>query len=330
MAFVPIDKEESLTEIPPEHASSKCHTNFISKLPTREGWSQPLVLYKDYWFRPQLLENILVAQDTYMPRSNDVILATQPKCGTTWLKALCFTIVNRSQYSFSNHPLLTRNPQHVVPFIEIRNEGGDHNYIESLPSPRLLSTHMPLSFIPIETKNQSCRIVYLCRDPKDAFVSRWYFENKLFNGCSLDLGKIFDMFCEGFSPYGPFWNHFLEYWKASMERPEKVMFLKYEDIKSDPALVVRKLADFLGMPFTKAEDDGGIPEQVVKLCDFETLASLQVNQTGLVRGKNYELHNSVFFRKGRVGDWVNHISEEMAGRLDRIVQEKLIGSGLTF
>lgn len=130
------------------------------------------------------------------------------------------------------------------------------------------------------------------------------------------------MFCEGLSPYGPFWNHFLEYWKASMQRPEKVMFLKYY-IKSDPALVVRKLADFLGMPFTKEEDDGSIPKQVVKLCDFETLASLQVNQTGLIRGKNYEVLNSVFFRKGRVGDRVNHMSVEMAVRLDRIVQEKL-------
>uniref|UniRef100_A0A0E0E3I1 Sulfotransferase n=1 Tax=Oryza meridionalis TaxID=40149 RepID=A0A0E0E3I1_9ORYZ len=179
-----------------------------------------------------------------MPHSGDVILTTYPKCGTTWLKSLSFTIVNRSQYSFSNHPLLTRHPQHVVPFIEIHGE---------------------------ETKTRSCRMVYLCRDLKDAFISRWYFENK-----------------------------------ASMERPEKVMFLKY-DIKSDPALVVRKLADFLGMPFTKEEDDGGIPEQVVKLCDFETLANLDSWE---------ELRR-------RVGDWVNHMSVEMAVRLDRIVQEKL-------
>uniref|UniRef100_J3MW85 Sulfotransferase n=1 Tax=Oryza brachyantha TaxID=4533 RepID=J3MW85_ORYBR len=104
---------------------------------------------------------------------------------------------------------------------------------------------MPLSLIPIEIKPQSCRIVHLCREPKDAFVSRWHFENKMLKSYNLDLAKHFDMFCEGFSPYGPFRNHVLEYWKASIERPKEVMFLKYEDIKSNPVLVVRKLGNFL-------------------------------------------------------------------------------------
>ncbi|KAF0889538.1 hypothetical protein E2562_026952 [Oryza meyeriana var. granulata] len=147
------------------------------------------------------------------------------------------------------------------------------------------------------------------------------------------------MFCEGFSPFGPFWNHILEYWKASMERPDKVMFLKCEDIKSDPVLVVRKLADILGVPFTKEEDTDGIPEEVVKSCNFETLSNLKVNEIGATHGRKRTIdnsifpfveNNSIFFRKGRVGDWVNHISKEMGARMDHIVQEKFRGYGLTF
>ncbi|XP_015696595.1 cytosolic sulfotransferase 17-like [Oryza brachyantha] len=327
MAQVPSERDEC----PPEHASLGSLKEFISKLPTREGWSGPIVLYKDYWFRPQLLENILLAQKNYNPRSEDIILATQPKSGTTWLKALSFTIINRSHYGFSDHPLLTRHPQHVVPFIEIPLKGKHISYVESLPSPRLLATHMPLSFIPAVSNQQSYRVVYICRDPKDVFVSRWYFENKIFDDVKLDMGNTFDMFCQGISPYGPFWSHFLEYWKASIETPERVMFLKYEDLKSDPVQVVKKLAHFFSVPFTREEEAGGVLEQVVKLCDFETLASLKVNQNGETRHDNkIQIDNSVFFRKGTVGDWVNLMSEEMGARLDQIVQDKLQGSGLTF
>jgi hypothetical protein len=42
------------------------------------------------------------------------------------------------------------------------------------------------------------------------------------------------------------------------------------------------------------------------------------------------VENSVFFRKGKVGDWANHMSEEMGQKLDSIIEEKLKGSGLTF
>jgi estrone sulfotransferase len=38
----------------------------------------------------------------------------------------------------------------------------------------------------------------------------------------------------------------------------------------------------------------------------------------------------VFYRKGEVGDWVNHVSQEMAEKLESIVKHKLEGSGLVF
>jgi hydroxyjasmonate sulfotransferase len=47
-------------------------------------------------------------------------------------------------------------------------------------------------------------------------------------------------------------------------------------------------------------------------------------------GNKVYVDNSVFYRKGEVGDWVNHMSREMGEKLDRIVQQKLEGSGLVF
>ncbi|KAK1651484.1 hypothetical protein QYE76_069289 [Lolium multiflorum] len=252
---------------------------FISALPAREGWSHPFVQYKSYWFRPEFLEQFLLVERCFKPRPDDIILATQPKCGTTWLKALAFTITNRSRYNFSDHPLLTRHPHHLVPFIEIPAVGADLTGVESLPSPRILATHMPLSLLPPGTASCGCRVVYLCRDPKDALVSRLHFEKKLLEGFSLSMDAAVSMFCEGFSPYGPFWDHCLEYWRESVATANStVLFLKYEEMKSDPLQVVRKLAEFLRVPFTQEEESSGVAEDVVKLCSFEKLTSLQVNR----------------------------------------------------
>ncbi|XP_044969192.1 cytosolic sulfotransferase 5-like [Hordeum vulgare subsp. vulgare] len=308
--------------------------DFISSLPSREGWPQTLIQYEGYWFKPKILEGVLRARRAFTPRADDVVLATQPKCGTTWLKALAFTVATRSRHGLgaADHPLLTRHPQHLVPFIEIPGATGGDDRVDlgALPSPRLLATHMPMSLLP----PAGCRVVYLCRDPKDTLVSRLHFENKLAargGGGGLSMDDAFGMFCEGFSPYGPFWDHCLEYWEESVARPDAVLFLRYEEIKSDPARVVRRLAGFLGVPLSEEEERSGVAEEVARMCSFETLTGLEVNQVGGVsHGSRVHVENSVFYRKGEVGDWANHMSREMADKLDRIVQDKLQGSGLLF
>uniref|UniRef100_A0ACD5ZE18 Uncharacterized protein n=1 Tax=Avena sativa TaxID=4498 RepID=A0ACD5ZE18_AVESA len=302
----------------------------IATLPMREGWSTPLVFYKNFWLRSPMLKDLLLAQNKFRPRHDDTILATNPKSGTTWLKALAFTIVNRHRYTFTNHPLLICIPQDVVPFLEIKPGGPE--YVETLPSPRLISTHSPFSLLPPGISSLGCRIVYLCREPKDTFVSRWHFERKICkdDDYPVSFNDAFDMFCEGFSPYGPFWNHNLEYWKESLRRPKEVIFLRYEEIVSDPLEVVRKLARFLGVPFTMQEEESRVVDQVVNFCSFESLRSLGVNRTGRVEhaGGKISIDHSSYFRKGKVGDWVNHMSKDMGEKLDLLVEDKFKGSGL--
>lgn len=58
----------------------------------------------------------------------------------------------------------------------------------------------------------------------------------------------FDSFCRGVQTFGPFHDHVLVYWEQSLERPEKILFLKYEEMKKYPKKEVRKLASFLGRP----------------------------------------------------------------------------------
>ncbi|KAF5821927.1 putative quercetin-3-sulfate 4'-sulfotransferase [Helianthus annuus] len=88
--------------------------------------------------------------------------------------------------------------------------------------------------------------------------------------------EAFDEFSQGISLCGPYWDHISGYSKASLERPEIFLFLKYEDMKNDPTGNVKRLAEFIGYPFTTQEEkEGVIEESIIKMCSFEQFRSKQ-------------------------------------------------------
>lgn len=156
-------------------------------------------------------------------------------------------------------------------------------------------------------------------------MSLYHFMNKLYPQGTGEIGEIFDMFCNGSLPFGPFWDQALEYWKQSKANPERVIFFKYEDMKEKPGVHLRRLADFLNCPFSVDEEESGLVEEVLKLTSFDNLSNLEVNKNGVLPNG---MANSAFFRKGEVGDWRNVLSCEMVQKLDRITEDKFSGSGL--
>ncbi|KAI9105124.1 hypothetical protein K1719_022840 [Acacia pycnantha] len=176
---------------------------------------------------------------------------------------------------------------------------------------------------------QGCKIVYLCRNPKDLFVSVWHFANKIRSETrgSLSIEDSFDRFCRGVIGFGPFWEQMLGYYKESLERPDKIMFLRFEELKDEPVKILKMLAKFIGSGFSKDEENGKVVENILKLCSFEGLSNLEVNKSGKTQ---FGVVNSAFFRNGDVGDWNNFLTLDMIKRLDDITQEKLGKYGLKF
>ena len=107
-----------------------------------------------------------------------------------------------------------------------------------------------------------------------------------------------------------------------------MLFLKYEEMLQDPIGNVKNLAAFMGFPFSCAEEDAGVVQEIVQLCSFEELKNSEANKNG--NSALMGVKNDVYFRKGAVGDWKNYMTPEMAAQLDKIVEEALQGSGLTF
>ncbi|KAE8701305.1 Flavonol 4'-sulfotransferase [Hibiscus syriacus] len=145
----------------------------------------------------------------------------------------------------------------------------------------------------------------------------------------IPLDQAFEFFCDGASSSGPYWDHVLGYWKASLDQPDRILFLKYEDMKENTAFYTRKLAEFIGYGFTLEEEGKGVVGKIVRMCSFDYLRNLEVNKSGKV-GENtpWEMENKVFYRKSTVKDWENYLTPEMAAHMDFITQQKLSDSGL--
>ncbi|XP_071918858.1 flavonol 3-sulfotransferase-like [Coffea arabica] len=140
---------------------------------------------------------------------------------------------------------------------------------------------------------------------------------------ALPIDEDFGLFCKGIYPLGPFWDHAEGYWNASLNDVQKVLFLKYEDLKIDATSHVKKLAEFLGFPFSPEEDENGVVEEIVRLCSLENLRNLEGNKNGGVNTPATKFKASSFFRKGKVGDWTNFLTHSMAERYKKIMEEKL-------
>ncbi|KAB1202570.1 Cytosolic sulfotransferase 11 [Morella rubra] len=312
-------KEDKVTE--------ECKDLMRSLPSTDQGF---LYQYQGSWIPAFSMQGVLSFHKHFQAHDTDILLVTSPKVGTTWLKSILFSLLNRARYdpNAQRHPLLTNNPHKLVPFLEIdlysTKQVPD---LTSFTSPRLLSTHLPYSLLTRSVKDSMCKIVYLCRNPKDTFVSMWHFRNSTRVNQGMNPSTIeqdFDNFSKGISPYGPYWDHVMSYWKESLEKSEKVFVLEYEKMKEQPTIHLKKLAEFLECAFSPEEEEKGVLNDILKLCSFENLSNLEVNKGG----KILMVNKAALFHRGEVGDWMNHLTPEMSETLDRITEEKFHSIGL--
>ncbi|KAK8549205.1 hypothetical protein V6N13_008882 [Hibiscus sabdariffa] len=250
--------------------------HLLQTLPKEEGWTSArgmsLYFYQGFWCSANDLKPVISFQTHFQTFDSDVIVATFPKCGTTWLKAFTFSTLYRTQFARDENPLLP-----------------------------LILTNLFLSWSMMFTGTILFPILKI-----SVFISQGFLAPTfLMLLCQLPL-KIPN---------------------ASQENPNKILFLKYEDLKEDISCQLKHLATFLEVPFTEDEEKRGVVEDIAKVCSFENLKELQVNKKGLSR---VEIPHKDYFRKGEVGDWSNYLTPSMVERLEKLIHEKLDNLDLTF
>ncbi|XP_051114720.1 cytosolic sulfotransferase 5-like [Andrographis paniculata] len=332
-------------EEPEEEQQQKDATNTNTNIipySSRQKWciTEYLYSYNGFWFLLPYLEATLrllhnTNNGTLNLHSHDVILASFPKTGTTWLKALLHTIIHRPQPH--PHPptlLTTTHPHNLVRSMETDLFLLDHHQdpttqlIQGPGGTRIMATHLPHQIIGGALTSSGCKVVYVTRNPKDALISLWHFVNKspMFEVDPWDWDTAVDQFCEGSVPFGPYYDHVLKYREESIRRPDKVLFVTYEDLKEDTKKHVARIADFLGCPLERE----GEAEEIVKLCSLETLRSLEVNQSKEIPYGGFPIPFDSFFRKGQVGDYKNYLTHTMVGKIDDLTRNMFYQRGFEY
>ncbi|XP_077437727.1 sulfotransferase 6B1 [Vanacampus margaritifer] len=249
-------------------------------------------------------ENLSALEDV-TARKDDVLLVAYPKCGFNWMVGLLKKILTQA----TGRTIETITP----PLIEFF--GADvAQVLDEMSSPRLLGTHMHPDNIPASFYANKTKMLVIFRNPKDTLVSFYHFCN---SNPVLPSQKSWDAFYGNFLsgevPWGSYFDHALA-WEQKMADPN-VMIVTYEQLKQDLAKGVRHISSFVDAELSDA--------QVQLVSDGSTFAAMKESSQTSRGGMG-----NIFFRKGEVGDWRNHFTEEQSRTMDREFHKRLAGTRL--
>lgn len=259
----------------------------------------------------------------FRPLPDDIVVATYPKCGTTWMQQIVSLLIHQSP--------VPRTLPHQAAWLEMRHlttHAEALAAIEAEPSPRSIKCHMPLDGIPYFDE---VRYIHVARDGRDACMS--YHNHCLaFTPQALarqdaaglsdpwlsrpapranpDARAFFrDWISKGSTPeeddglpYLSFFNFERTYW-AARERPN-MLLVHYNDMKRDLSGEMRRVARFLGLTPPEA-----IWADLVKAAGFEAM-----KEAGDIllphAGRIWEGGASRFLHKGTNERWRDVLKPE--------------------
>jgi aryl sulfotransferase len=202
----------------------------------------------------------------YVPREDDIIIATAPKCGTTWMQQIVSSLV------FGDATV--RSLPTVSPWVEARFRYTAEEMRQALASlhhRRFLKTHLPIDGLPLY---DDVKYIHVGRDGRDAALSM----HNHFSGFSEAQIALFDGIGRD-DPVvgGPYRRpppdpvQFFRRWVATRVTPglvngppnpsffdieagywaerkrSNVLLVHYADLSADLEREMRRIAEFLGI-----------------------------------------------------------------------------------
>ena len=184
----------------------------------------------------------------YQPVPNDVFVATQMKCGTTWMQQLVYEVHAQGGGDLSDdgHGHLAA----VSPWLESYNGVT----IEDAPligpaQARIIKTHLPATLCPFD---EAAKYVYLTRHPVSCFRSCLYFFRDLGGPFAPSEEALLNWFCSDEMWWGSWPDHVEGFWQWSQAQ-SNVLFLHFEELKRDLPAVIGRLAHFLEVDLAESE-----------------------------------------------------------------------------
>ncbi|XP_029011297.1 cytosolic sulfotransferase 3-like [Betta splendens] len=263
------------------------------------------------------------AVQNFQARPDDILIATYPKAGTTWVSCILDLLYfgQTSPERQTSIPIYER-----VPFLEIfipsRVLGVDQAE-KLLTTPRLIKTHFPVQFVPKSFWEQNCRMVYVARNAKDSMVSYFHFDRM--NTVQPEAGDwkdYFQRFIKGKMVFGSWYDHVSGWWKKKQTH-SNIHYMFFEDLVEDTGREIDKLCSFLGL-----SPSAEVKKQITGEVQFDNMKKNSMANYSTVPVMDFKI--SPFMRKGKVGDWKNHFTVAQNEEFDEDYRKKMKDSTLQF
>ena len=255
-------------------------------------------------------------------RDGDIIVATPPKSGTTWMQTLIALLLSGDP---DIEPELATN----MPWVDFRLREIEDvaTRIQAMTNRRSLKSHTPLDGLPFDE-----RVHYICvfRHPLDAhfsyrnhwriiplpFFGGWFPEN---DETGVTFRRFLDGGAEGFDGDAMPLAHILRHYekaRALADRPNVSLF-HYADMTRDLPSIISRLAQILGVMHPPK-----LMEDFVRVASF---GHMKANAARYAPGARpgSDQFNQGFFQSGSSGKWKGVLSGEEVAAYDAIMDRSL-------
>jgi Sulfotransferase domain len=211
-------------------------------------------------------------------RSEDIILATYPKSGSTWLR---FILCNWLSLTETGNEAVTFDMvDRILPEIGVSDLAEPWRYVAV---PRFVKTHWrrnPLF-------GSSVRIMLLVRDPRDVMVSLHHHltsrKQKAYDGSLQDLLRDKKLGLDTWFKHALSWSH------------KRTSIIRYEELKSEGVSVLMRVLRDLDIKY-----ESKILIQAYELSRFDQMRKVEA-ENGVMRGIFKE--GKEFVRSGKSAQW---------------------------
>lgn len=232
-------------------------------------------------------------------RPSDVMLASYPRSGSTWLRFVLFEILTGQPSGFDqvNAALRGLADYRKAPAL-LPGEG------------RFIGTHEPF-------RPDYRRAVYLVRDVRDVILSEFAFEKNLGIGRPT-LDAYLDEMLRGRKRHGSWQDHVESWLDSPLSASGNLLFLRYEVLRHDSENVFLELLDFLKIRRSRAEVERAIANNTLqRMREKEDQLYKQENYADVPRRplKSAEAGGR-FVRSGSMGGWRDRLTAEQIRRIE--------------
>jgi Sulfotransferase domain len=230
-------------------------------------------------------------------RPNDVILASFPRSGSTWLRFLLLE-------SLTGREAEWKDVNRFIPYV-----GGHRSIPALLPGDgRLVSTHDPHA-------GPCRRGILLVRDPRDVALS--YYRWSRIRGYDRDLETFLPAFLDGRMSLHGSWSDNTRFWlDSAVQRGGGLHLARFEDLRADPTKTIRETLLSMGV----AVSDVAIQRAV----DGNTLARTREKEE---RAQPEDVKRYVagerFVGEGLVGEWRSKLTDDQVDQIENRVNDLL-------